>query len=233
MKGFSRAAVPAALTAFSWLSNAGAACPGSAGSWTCAAGSTVAEVQAAVDGADDGATVTFAAGSYSWASAIDLSNDRGISLVCESSGACAVNVGTSTVIWLNGTLSGTNTKLYRVSGFTFENAPASAMVIWFWGPGTLTSVRVDHKTFRGFGDAAVSVMFGESGTVGSYYGVIDHNQVTGPSNFLLLHVFGGRNDSPPASPKGTANNMFVEDNTITFTTITNTGAGCADTWGGS
>jgi len=225
------AVVPAAL--LGWVARAEAACAGKGQAWICPAGSTVNDVQSAVDGADDGATITFDAGAYSWNSTVGLSNDRGVTLMCANAGACKVTVGAGTVVSLNGTLSGMNTKLYRVSGFTFEDAPAGALVIWFWGPGTLTQVRVDHNTFQNFGDAAISIAFGESGTVGSYFGVLDHNTATGPSNFLLLHVFGGQNDSPPPSPKGTANNMFVEDNTMAFTTITNTGAGCADSWGGA
>jgi hypothetical protein len=221
------------LTLVAWAFDAGAACNGSGDAWQCTAASSVADVQSAVDAAADAATITFDAGAYDWTSAVSLSNDRGVTLLCASQGGCTVTVDNGTVIWLNGTLSGQNDKLYRISGFTFQGAPASALAIWFWGPGTLSRVRIDHNTFQSFGDAAVSIAFGETSTIGSYYGVIDHNTVTGPSNFLLLHVFGAVNDSPPPSPKGTANNMFVEDNTMSFTTITNTGAGCADSWGGA
>jgi hypothetical protein len=51
---------------FTWAANANAACSGSGLSWSCTAGSTVSQVQTAMNSASDGAVITFAAGSYSW-----------------------------------------------------------------------------------------------------------------------------------------------------------------------
>lgn len=65
----------------------------------------------------------------------------------------------------------------------------------------------------------------------NYHGVIDHNTLTGPGNSTFLQIIGRANDAPPPSQAGTANNMFVEDNTITFPTMTNAGRGCLDLWG--
>src|SRR5262249_35499319 len=66
-----------------------------------------------------------------------------------------------------------------------------------------------------------------------YYGVLDHNLMTTPSSAALLEVIGKVDPTPPPSPQGTPNNLFVEDNTIIIERITNTGQGCMDAWGAS
>jgi hypothetical protein len=126
-----------ALAAYTMVFDVHAACSGSGLAWMCTAGSSASDVQDAVDGASDGATLTFAAGGYSWSEMIRLSNDRGVTLLCEAERACDVEVNTGTVLALNGELAGDNNRLYRVSGFSFRDAPASALVFWFWGAGTL------------------------------------------------------------------------------------------------
>jgi hypothetical protein len=78
---------------------------------------------------------------------------------------------------------------------------------------------------------STAVFFGHTQSIGNYYGVIDHNTLTSPGNSTLLQMIGDTNNSPPASQFGTGNNMFVEDNTITFPVMTNAGRGCMDSWG--
>jgi len=206
-----------------------AACTGSGTSWSCSAGTTSAQITSTLGSASDGATLTFAAGSYSWNSFVNFSNTKGATLICAAIGACNVSVS-GTVLGMNGTLSGNNTKLYRISGFTFTGG--SNFVIWFWGPGTMQQVRIDNNTFTGQSTEAI-IFFGENTTIGNYYGVIDHNTVTNSSSIALFENIGGTNPSPPPSPFGTVNNLFVEDNTINITTMTNAGLGCMDSWGGS
>ena len=151
--------------------------------------------------------------------------------MCASPGACVVNFS-GTVLGIN-SFSGANTHLYRISGFTFQNNPSSSFVIWFDGNGAMTRIRVDHNTFSNLAEGTVAVFFGDTQGIATYYGVIDHNTLTTLSSSMLTHSIGAQNNSPPASPLGTANNMFVEDNTMTIQTITNTGEGCMDSWGGA
>ncbi len=68
----------ATLLAFSGVAHA--ACTGSGTSWNCTAGSSVSEVQSAINSASDGATIAFAAGNYSWGNGITLSNAKGVTL---------------------------------------------------------------------------------------------------------------------------------------------------------
>src|SRR5436190_18863584 len=88
-----------------------AACTGSGTSYACAAGTSSSEVQSAVNAASDGATLTFASGSYSWNSFVSFSNSKGIALQC--AGTCTVTPS-GTVLGMNGNLSGVNSKPYRI-----------------------------------------------------------------------------------------------------------------------
>lgn len=217
------------LVLFWWTSGAEAACTGSAQTWNCTAGTTSAEVNSAIGSATDGAVLTFAPGTYSWA-AITFSNTKGVSLICASVGACDATVSGG-AIGLTGTLSGNNTKLYRVSGFDFINA--GSFTFWFYGTGTLSQVRIDHNTFLNAQPGTAIIFFGENTTVGNFYGVIDHNTFTSSGNIAAFQMIGGVNNSPPPSAFGTVNNMYFEDNTITIATMNNPGHGCMDSWGGA
>ncbi len=211
-------------------SPAEAACSGSGLVWTCTAGSTIGDVQSAVNNASDGATVTFSSGSYSWASgSITLSNSKGVTLICQTVQSCTVSQGSDSVIYMD-TLSGNNTKLYRISGFTFQNGDGCTC-IWFYGSGTLNKLRIDHNRFQNYrGDAAL-VLLGETTTPGKFYALIDHNTVVNSSSVMLAKILGAENmNNWPSSLRGTASNVFLEDNTITITTQTNTGLGCVDVW---
>src|SRR6266850_1184053 len=170
------------------VQNADAACSGSGVSWNCTAGSTAAQVQTAVNSAADGATMTFAAGAYSWNSAIELSNDKGVTLQGAGAGSTVVTIATGTAITLS-TLLGSNTHLYRITGFTFQNAPAN-LIFWFYGNGTLNNIRIDHNTFSNYTTSSIAIFFGETGSNGKFYGVIDHNTFRGTVNYMAMKVLG-------------------------------------------
>jgi hypothetical protein len=224
----------AGLIVFFCAARADAACTGSATTWGCPAGASTADVQAVIDGADDGAIVTFAAGAYTWSSQANFSASKGVTLTCTTPGACDVSVTGGAVIGVS-SFSGTNTHLYRISGFTFDQS-SNGFVIWFGSGcsgcnGAFTQIRIDHDTFH-LTEGGVAIFFGENTSIGNFYGVIDHNAVTSAGSVQLLTMIGAVNDTPPPSPFGTADNMFVEDNDITITTMTNAGDGCMDGWGG-
>jgi hypothetical protein len=217
------------LTLCLWGTRADAACTGSGLVWNCSAGTTSSQVSSALSSAADGATLTFAAGSYSWNSFVNFSNSKGATLICASEGACNVSVS-GTVLGMNGTLSGTNNHLYRVSGFVFNGG--SAFVMWFYGPGTATNLRIDHNQFVNQSTETV-LFFGENYTVGYFYGVIDHNTLTNSRSIALAQIIGSGNGAPPAGTRGTAKNLYFEDNTIAISSMTNAGVGCIDSWGGA
>lgn len=192
-----------------------------------AASCAQAAVQSAVDQAQDGDTVVVPTGTCSWASAIRLSNSKGVTLLCASTGACGIS-GSGTLILFD-SLAGVNSRFYRVSGFRFTSTSAT-FILWILGNGTLEQLRVDDNTF----DAApgsVAVFFGSTQNIGNYYGVLDHNTLVSAGSAMLVQIIGATNPSPPPSQAGTANNLFVEDNTITIQTMTNAGFSCVDMWG--
>jgi hypothetical protein len=214
-------------------SSAHAACTGSGTTWSCPAGASSTDVQNAINSASDGSTITFASGAYTWSSKINFSPSAGTTLICASAGACTVSGGT---VLGTSAYSGTNTHFYRISGFVF-NATGSGFVIWFGSgcsgcTGSFTQVRVDHNQFN-LPAGSVAVFFGESTSVTNTYGVVDHNTVTSSGSVQILNMIGSAQSTPPSSQLGTGNNMFVEDNTINITTMTNSGDGCMDSWGGA
>jgi VCBS repeat protein len=212
-----------------WVSGAEAGCSGSGTSWSCTAGSTSGQISAALSSAADGATLTFATGSYSWNSFVSFSNTKGVTLICSTVGGCNVTA-TGTVLGMNGNLSGANSKFYRVSGFNFTGG--ASFIIWFYGPGIMQRVRIDHNSFNA-SSGTTALMFGENTTVANFYGVVDHNTFSSSGSIAAFQYIGAVNPSPPPSPAGTASNLFFEDNTITVTTMTDAGLGCIDGWGGN
>jgi hypothetical protein len=228
-----------------WSIPAQAACSGSGTTWSCAAGASDSNVQDAVNSASDGAVITFAAGSYTWSSWLQFSMTKGVTLICATPpsglGAATINPcvinSSGTVLGING-FSGTSTKLYRISGFTFSTSNTGQAIIWYdaCNPGCrgqISQLRIDHNTFNITGTGNVA-FFGDQQSYGYYYGVIDHNMVNASAPNTLYFWIGAEDPTPPASPLGTANNLFVEDNTVNITTMTNNSVPCmSDAWGGA
>lgn len=211
--------------------NARAACSGSGLSFSCTAGSTAAHVETALTTAADGATITFAAGSYNWTSSpvrLNTSGDKGITLICQSIRACTVTYASGGVFYKD--TIGASSNLVRISGFVFTGAPGTA-AIWFYGSGVMSKLRIDNNTFQNQPEASAAILLGEISSPGKIYGVIDHNIFTGPQNFLALkNISGGNSTAWQVNQQGSGNAIFFEDNQCTFAAFTNTGAGCIDAW---
>jgi hypothetical protein len=130
-------------------------------------------------------------------------------------------------------LSGTNTRKYRITGFTFQNAPAN-LIIWLYGPGTMSNLRIDHNVFSSFATGAIAVFLGETGSNAKFFGAIDHNTFRGANNFMAVKLFGTGDPSRWAtSVRGTPENMFIEDNVMDFDSASDLGSGCIDAWSSS
>ena len=219
------------LISLLWVSGAEASCSGSGTTWNCPAGTTSADLATGLSNAADGATLTFAPGAYTWDTTfVSFDNAKGVTLICATQGAC--NVAMSGTLGMNGNLSGLNNKLYRISGFNFNISAAANYVVWFYGPGTLARLRIDHNNFNA-PDGATVMYFGpgDNSFTATFYGVIDHNNFSSSGSISTLIYAGALNPTPPPSPAGTANNLFFEDNTIAITTMTNADRTCVDGWG--
>lgn len=211
-----------------------AACSGAGLTWTCTAGTTSTQVASTISSGTDGMTLTFDAGSYTWnATQIAFPLTKSVTLICASQNACNVSLGGAMI----GFPTGTSSKLYRISGFNFTIT--SSLPIWGCSGGgcsatLLSNVRIDHNTFNDTSTAQdrTIIFFGEN-TSTDYYveGVIDHNTVNCTNSCYFLQVINDTN-TPTSRKLGSIHNLFVEDNTITITTMTNNGTGCVDGWGG-
>ena len=192
-----------------------------------------ADVQSAVNAASDGNTVIVPNGTCTWGTPVRLFNAKGVTLKCHTVGSCLIDVGGTAVLFDD--LTGTNMRFYRITGFTFRNNPGSNYIVWIAAisAGTLTQVRIDHNAFTNLGAGSIAILFGHTQAAANYYGVVDHNTLNNPNSVTFFHWIGKENTTPPPSQFGTGNNMFLEDNTITMTTMTNAGAGCTDSWGGA
>ena len=212
-----------------------AQCTGSGTAWSCPSGTTTAQLATVIAAASNNAVITFASGTYNWSSNTNFSTTNGATLICASGATCIVN-STGTVLGLQG-YSGTLTNLYRISGFTFVTSNTGQAIIWFdaCNPGCrgqINQIRIDHNTFTlGLGAATVA-FFGDTSSNGYYYGVMDHNNVTAANAVALVFWIGAFDSTPPSSPQGNSNNMFVEDNTLNVILNANASVPCfTDAWG--
>lgn len=212
-----------------WPSGAEASCSGSGLTWTCTAGSTVSQINSAISSSSNGATITLADGTYT-GSGIDLSAggaQNGVTVICESEGGCTFSSSGDTFI-INA-CGADITNLVRVSGFVFSGAPSTGKTWVYCSDGfTIHRVRIDHNSFTNFAGSQ-AVFFGESSSEGEVYGVVDHNTFTGATNGMAMKNISGGTDWE-IGLQGSANNIFFEDNTVTFTDNTDLGLGASDSW---
>lgn len=206
-------AIKCLAIAFVWASNASAATINAASCSSTA-------VTSAIAAASNGDTVRVPAGTCTWSSPPSLPSSKGISLIGAGAG--------STVITLTGTLDSICSpgKPHRISGFTFQNAPS---ITGLMVGGACSGMRIDNNIFQNFSSGADAIQWDSfwQGT-GWVYGVVDHNTFKGSTNFRGLLLIGNNSSTWPASPLGTANAVYLENNVFDFTSMQNAGAGCVD-----
>jgi hypothetical protein len=160
------------------------------------------DVQAAINSANEGDTVTIPAGSASWSSAVSVGS-KGLTIlgagidgsVISGAGAFSIN--------------GVEGKSVRISGFTFSGSGAKIVIT-----GTSKAFRIDHIKFNNLSSQAILVD-------GYTYGVVDHCQFVGTNVFVGLQVFDNSRASGVAAWKrpltlGTGNAVYVEDCVFDF-----------------
>ncbi|MBX3347813.1 MAG: hypothetical protein KF747_03630 [Nitrospira sp.] len=216
-------------------SPAEAACSGSGATWTCSAGSTVSQINTALGSASDGATITFQTGSYTINSTIDnFSQSKAVTLKCETVQACTFSG--ANVVMFNITYSGSWPKLYRISGFNFTGTcPSNCITIYTissGSTGTLNNFRFDNNRITNMPYTWIQI--GATDRGGEVYGVLDHNAVTGTNAHFLVHILGKGSVSSgvvwgPTS-RGSADVLYVEDNTFNFNDAGAALNACVDEW---
>lgn len=219
--------------------DAWAACSGSGVTWTCPAGATIADVNDAIGNSSDGATITFSNGAYTWNQAenntyVTLLNSKGTTLICESVGGCTIDVSYNGIGMT--TLAGTNTFIYRISGFQFTQLVNGQYTIRLFGyaDAVMQNLRIDHNTFL---QGATSKSIALSNAAGAtnvderIYGVIDHNSLHCPVSCAFLYYANELATGVYSSTFGTGNNLFVEDNTLLVDHMDDAGDSFTDGWG--
>src|SRR5213078_4209522 len=116
-----------------------------------------------------------------------------------------------------------------ISGFSFTHSSGS--IVWTCPSGgcsgTISQFRFDHNSITDNSSGTpVEMMFGENTAKQYIYGVADHNTVHCSTSCYFVHWLNGTVNAPPAPPMGTANNFFIEDNTVSINSLTDLGTGC-------
>ncbi|QNT70147.1 hypothetical protein HQ394_13430 [Defluviicoccus vanus] len=180
-------------------------------------------MQAAISAAADGDTVNVpACTGVTWSTTLSMPSSKGIRLIGAGSD--------KTIITLTGGIDAICSagKPHRISGFQFKDKTSGTAISL---SGTCSSFRVDHNIFSNFAPSVEGIVIDwfRAG-VGPIYGVIDHNTFKAPLNHRTVLIYGLGQTWPSFSPLGSAQNIYIEDNTLDFGDITNgtAGMGCAD-----
>ena len=196
--------------------------------YTCASGSTSAQVQSAINRAADGVVITFANGTYSLSN-VGLSARNGVTLICATVGGCTINSGGDVFVIGDDNCSSTKTNLMRISGFNFTGTAGSGKKLFLWCNFNVTKLRIDHNDFADIGGGNIAILIGAGSDTGRIYGVIDHNNCHGSSNFMCMKNISGGQTWVTGS-QGSGNSLFFEDNVCSFNSMTDFGTGCIDVW---
>jgi hypothetical protein len=176
-----------------------------------AASCSQADVQAAIDAASDGDGVSIPPGTCNWSSSVTVPPAKG--LIIQGAGIDQTII-LNGIFWIN---TGRG-KFYRLSGLTLNAAGWTIFVC-----GSSNRWRIDHNKIAGTGEIWVDGI--------GLYGVIDHNTFNGDPR-STIRIFQGSydsrgNDFPfdggatswrTPSSIGTADAVYVEDNTWDFPT---------------
>lgn len=193
-----------------------AACTGSSPAWTSTP--DYASVNSCVGSATSGDTINVLAGSATWNSTLTIT--KGINLIGAGIGNTNITVGASFAIDYE---SSSNSQNLRISGFTFNLNGHSWLNLQVYSEPTIANIRIDHN--RVYNSSQARAVVYNNGC----FGVIDNNVFESmPYPFGI--GYAGTNTGQSAWNAysddfwGTSLNMYVEDNTISysgaFTTIT-------------
>lgn len=172
-----------------------------------AASCSQADVQNAINSAQDGDTIQIPAGSCTWSSAVTVT--KGITLM--GSGETSTVITADNTGLLDIDISGA---AFRLSGMGFKGNAAGAILI----DGAFTGLRVDHCRFTDISGRCFIIGY-YTQLKPAITGVFDHITYVDTStsttrNFMLL--YGDDNAWNMPDDYGSANAVFIEDSSFTF-----------------
>lgn len=192
-----------------------AACGGASPTWNCAAGSTNAEVQAAVNAAKEFDTINLAAGAYTWSGGVSVPDKSlvisgagvdvtKIILIAPAPGAAAGTFNTS--FWALNFTSSAHAQKFRLSGMTMvgtmdcgsSNCSSALYVSAYTAPAAVKGWRLDHLRLNLAGHTGIRGIT----VVGVTYGLIDHFTWSG-GGYIGVSSYG-YSSSDPADNQGKA-----------------------------
>jgi hypothetical protein len=201
------------------------------------------DVQTAIDSASEGYTVYVPSGKCTWGTSTNLTLSKAITLQGAGIGNTVITDGSAPGhlhfgLAIDASSMKDNNIHMRLTGFTFTGPGDNFGIVNVKGPKDhfWIGLRIDHNDF-------ITTSRGQS-IRWSYgaYGVVDHNTFetddygivayTGISVYGLGHAAGTELSFRQANPQGTANAVYIEDNTFTCP-ATNTTAGSTDAHDGS
>jgi hypothetical protein len=181
------------------------------------------DVQAAVDLAQDGDTVSVPAGSCTWLAPVAI-RDKSVAVIGAGKDSLTITVTGSSAFALTASSGGSN--LSRISGFTFDVSAASAGVELPCevGDGCAQNWRVDHNEFVNHSGSTKEVVFGFGNPTCFPYGLVDSNVFYDGRIVIFGESYDTGGNSRWAEPLdlGTEKSLYVEDN-IFYTTAYNAG----------
>lgn len=197
-------------------------CLAIAGTTYNAADCEYATVSPLVASADDGDTVTVPAGSCTWDSSLSIT--KAITLQGGVGGTTAITSAYTSVGYtgLFDYVPATpdSGHRFRLTGFTFNNGGKCYFFRAYQTTSTPETIRVDNNIIT------VSGSYRAFYIIGSFYGVIDGNTVTGTSGASIAKAEG--NDGVVVANRkqwgilprnyGTAENLYYEDNVFSLDT---------------
>ena len=168
---------------------------------------SLSDCQSKVTAATAGDTITIPSGNFTWNNSLNL--NKGLTIQGAGSGSTTVtSSGGSNII----AYSAATNNHFRITGMTLSGGGRSVVIVAVQNTSTSTTLsnfRIDNCVITG---GLSSTVFNIEGMV---YGLIDNNTITG---YGVLYYAGQDNYSwNTAFQAGTANMLYLEDNTITLT----------------
>lgn len=199
-----------------------AACTGSSPSWTC---SSEADLRTLLTGASvlSGDTVNVAAGTYVFNSRLHIDLGHDFTLKGAGNGTTIFQSGTGLADIIIHLTTAAGSGPTRITGIAIDpNGERAGFNGFIYIDGTTTQLRIDHNAFTVSGDIMIQLN-------GDNRGSIDNNTFTWLTNDCLTSggiwthhpTWGGvgthGDNSWATDPSiGTANALFIEDNTFDF-----------------
>jgi hypothetical protein len=183
------------------------------------------DVQRAVDAARAGDEVVIPAGTCDWAAAVAV-RDKNVTI--RGAGMDATRIRCRECMSVTSTASTSANSRWRVTGLTFQNAAPGGIVFTIWDNvgGGHTGWRIDHVRFDYPGAGSGYGIF----VGGPTYGLIDHNEWRYGGGLAIIMAAQTSDEYPATGARpqggwvlaqpldlGTANALYIEDNTFTGT----------------